>query len=126
MNAMTIKSWLGQVTTGIGALIGSSVVIALLTSQITLDQAVPGIVAAVIGLIWPENQQVVASARTVASDIEVLIPQFLTAYRSGLQHGAQAAVSPEVIPAPFAPVLGPIPGPVHAASSAVPAVPHSV
>jgi hypothetical protein len=65
---------------------------ALLTSQITLDQAIPGVIAAVIGLIWPENKQLAASAQTLASDAEVLIPQLLTAYRSGLQHGAQAAV----------------------------------
>jgi hypothetical protein len=94
MNTTTIKYWLGQVTTGIGALIGVPVVIAFLTSQITLDQATPGIVAAVIGLIWPENKQLAASAQTLASDAEVLIPQLLTAYRSGLQHGAQAAVPP--------------------------------
>ena len=94
MNATTIRSWLGQVTTGIGALIAVPVVMALLTSQITLGQAMPGIVAAVIGLIWPENKQLAASAQTLAAGAEVLIPQLLTAYRSGLQHGAQAAVPP--------------------------------
>ncbi len=94
MNATTFKFWLGQVTTGIGALIAVPVVIALLTSQITPDQAIPGIVAAVIGLIWPENKQLAASAQALASDAEVLIPQLLTAYRSGLQHGAQVAVPP--------------------------------
>jgi len=41
MNATTFKSWLGQVTTGIGALIAAPVVIALLSSQITLGQAIP-------------------------------------------------------------------------------------
>src|SRR5208282_5532395 len=56
MNATTFKSWLGQVTTGIGALIAAPVVIALLSAQITPEQAIPGIVAAVIGLIWPENK----------------------------------------------------------------------
>jgi hypothetical protein len=103
MNANTIRSWLGQVTTGIGALIGVPVVIALLTSQITLDQAAPGIIAAVIGLIWPENKQLAASAQALASNAEILIPQLLTAYRTGLQHGAQAAVPPPV------PKLAPIP-----------------
>jgi hypothetical protein len=94
MNASTFKSWLGQITTGIGALIAVPVVMALLTSQITLDQAIPGIVAAVIGLIWPENKQLAESAQTLASGAEVLIPQLLTAYRSGLQHGAQPVVPP--------------------------------
>lgn len=83
MNKTTFRSWLGQVTTGIGALIAVPVVIALLTHQITLEQAVPGIVAAVIGLVWPENKALAATALTVASNVEILIPQLLTAYRSG-------------------------------------------
>ena len=98
MNMTTFRSWLGQVTTGIGALIGGPVAIALLTHQITPEQAVPGIVAAVIGLVWPENKALAASALTVASSVEVLIPQLLTAYRSGLQHGAQAHVPPAATP----------------------------
>lgn len=90
MNATTLKTWFGQVTTGIGALIGAPVVIALMTHQITLDQAVPGIVAAVMGMIWPENKQLAGSAQTLAADAVVLIPQLLSAYHTGLQHGAQA------------------------------------
>lgn len=115
MNATTIRSWLGQVTTGIGALIAAPVVIALLSSQITPEQAIPGIVAAVIGLIWPENKQLAASAQTLASDAEVLIPQLLTAYRSGLQHGAQAAVPP---PAPKPAAIPPTPPAAPAAPQA--------
>jgi hypothetical protein len=38
-------------------------------------------VAAVIGLIWRENEQLAASAQTAASDVEALIPQLLTANR---------------------------------------------
>ena len=109
MNANTVRSWLGQVTTGIGALIGAPVVIALLTSQITLHQAIPGIVAAAIGLIWPENKQLAASAQTLASDAEVLIPQLLAAYRAGLQHGAQAAVPAAPTPAPSPAAPPPVP-----------------
>jgi hypothetical protein len=115
MNATTFKSWIGQVTTGIGALIAAPVVIALLSSQITLEQAIPGIVAAVIGLIWPENKQLAASAQTVASDAEVLIPQLLTAYRTGLQHAAQAPVPP---PAPT-------PAPISVIPPAAPAAPQA-
>jgi hypothetical protein len=112
MNRTTFRSWLGQVTTGIGALIAAPVVIACLTHQITPDQAVPGIIAAVIGLVWPENKALAASAMTVASNVEVLIPQLLTAYRSGLQHGAQAAV-----PQPTAPVVSLTAAPAVPASS---------
>jgi len=116
MNATTFKSWLGQITTGIGALIAAPVVIALLSSQITLNQAIPGIVAAVIGLIWPENKQLAGSAQTLASDAEVLIPQLLTAYRSGLQHSAQAAVPPPASK----------PTPVSATPPSAPATPQAV
>ena len=111
MTATTIRSWLGQVTTGIGAVIGVPVVIALLSSQITLDQAFPGIVAAIVGLIWPENKQLAASAQILASDAEVLIPQLLTAYRTGLHHGAQAAVpltAPKLAPISVAPPAAPV------------------
>jgi hypothetical protein len=113
MNSTAISSWLGQVTTGLGALIAAPVMIALLSRQITLDQAIPGIVAAVIGLIWPENKQFAASAQTIASDAEVLIPQLLAAYRTGLQHGTDTAApstpTPASIPAvpPAAPVTTP-------------------
>jgi hypothetical protein len=116
MNATTIRSWLGQVTTGIGALIALPVVIALLSSQITLDQAIPGIVAAVIGLIWPENKQLAISAQALASNAEVLIPQLLTAYRSGLLHGGQAAV----------PLAAPKLAPISVAPPAPPAAPHAI
>jgi hypothetical protein len=121
MKATPIRSWLGQVTTGIGALIAAPVVIALLTSQITPSQAVPGIVAAVIGLMWPENRQFAASAQTLASDAEVLIPQLLTAYRTGLQHGAQATAVPLTPTPALAPKLAPTPAVLPAA----PAIPQA-
>jgi hypothetical protein len=98
MNATTLKSWLGQVTTGIGALIGLPVVMALLTGQVTMAQAMPGIVAAVIGLIWPENKQLAGSAQTLVADAEVFVPQLMSAYRTGLQHGAAAVAPPVPLP----------------------------
>lgn len=112
MNANALKSWMGQVTTGIGTLIALPVVIALLAGQLTLGQAVPGIVAAVIGLIWPENKQLAGSAQTFASDAEVLIPQLLTAYRTGLQHGELAAGPRVVLPAANASTAAAAPAPV--------------
>ena len=91
MNATTLKAWAAQITTGIGALIGTPTVIALLTHQITPQQAIPPLVASVMGLLWPENKPLAQSAQTVAADMETLIPQLLTAYRTGLEHGAAAA-----------------------------------
>ena len=91
----TIKAWAGQITTGIGVLIGTPAVLAVLSRQMTIDQALPLLLASVIGLIYPENKPLAASVQTVATDAEVLIPQLLTAYRTGLQHGAQV-VAPAV------------------------------
>jgi hypothetical protein len=87
---MKFQAWAGQVTTGIGALIACPTAIAFLSGQITWQQAIPPMVAAVIGLIYPENKALGTSAQTVAADVEVLIPQLLTAYRTGLAHGAAA------------------------------------
>lgn len=112
----TLKTWSGQITTGIGALIGGPAVIGLLTHQLTLDQAIPLLIAAVIGLIFPENKALATSAQTTATDAEVLIPQLLTAYRTGLTHGAAAVAPPVQAPIPLAviPVVAPV-APVAAA-----------
>lgn len=111
MKATAFQAWYSQVTTGLGALICAPVMIALFSHQITLAQAVPGIVAAVIGLVWPENKQLAGSAQTVVADAEVLIPQLLTAYRTGLQHGAHAVAPP---PAPVPALADPNPTPAPA------------
>jgi hypothetical protein len=112
MNPTTLKAWSGQVTTGIGALIGCPAVIGLLTHQITLEQAIPLLIAAVIGLVFPENKSLATSAQTVATDAEVLIPQLLTAYRTGLTHGAAAVASMPMPPLPAAVIpAAPIPAP---------------
>ena len=97
----TIKAWAGQVTTGIGVLVATPAVLAVISHQMTIEQAMPLLVAAVIGVIYPENKTLAASAQTVTADAEVLIPQLLTAYRTGLQHGAAAAapVAPAAAPA---------------------------
>lgn len=94
MNAATLKQWAGQITTGIGAVLATPTVIALLSHQITWQEAIPPLVASIIALVWPENKALAASGQTTATDIEGL----LTAYRTGLQHGA--STTPIGIPTP--------------------------
>ena len=83
-----MKNWTGQVTTGLGVLVGTPVVIAWMTGQITTQVAIPGIVAAVIGLVWPENKPVAEAAQTITT---AMIPQLMAAYNHGLREGSAAA-----------------------------------
>jgi hypothetical protein len=100
-----MKAWLGQSTTGqgIGGMLG--ILAAVSSGQMTWQAAIPLLVGAVILIIWPQNKSLAQSAQTVASDVEVLIPQLLAAYRTGLQHGAAAVPSPAPAPPAAAPVI---------------------
>ena len=91
-----LNTWIGQVTTGHGAMILGPTLLAAGSGTIDWQTAVPFLAAGVIGLLWPENAAMQGAARTVAADVEALI----TAYRTGLSHGAAgdapaaAAVTP--------------------------------
>ncbi len=89
---MDIRSWLSQATTGggIAALLGTAS--ALAAGQLSLHQAIPVLVAGVVGLIWPENSGSKAAAETAATSIETLV----TAYRFGLQHGVTSGSTPTI------------------------------
>ena len=79
-----LNAWIGQVTTGHGAMILGPTLLAAASGTIDWQTAVPFLAAGVIGLLWPENTPMQGAARTVASDVEALI----TAYRAGIAHGA--------------------------------------
>ena len=94
-----LSTWIGQVTTGHGAMILGPALLAAASGTIDWKTAVPFLAAGVIGLLWPENTPMQGAARTVASDVEALI----TAYRTGLSHGAaDAPATPEQAAAPLA------------------------
>ena len=93
-----LNTWIGQVTTGHGAMILGPTLLATASGTIDWQTAIPFLAAGVIGLLWPENVPMQSAARTVASDVEAL----LTAYRTGLSHGA-ADTTPEAAPPPATP-----------------------
>jgi hypothetical protein len=94
-----LNTWIGQVTTGHGAMILGPTLLAVGAGTIDWQTAVPFLAAGVIGVLWPENTAMQGAARTVASDVEAL----LAAYRTGLSHGAAGNASeaaPAVTPSP--------------------------
>lgn len=88
-----LNTWIGQVTTGHGAMILGPTLFAAATGSMSWQTAAPFVAAGVIGLLWPENVPAQNAARTVADDVEALI----AAYRTGLDHAgtdADAATAP--------------------------------
>jgi hypothetical protein len=90
MNATTLKQWAMQITTGIGAILSSGAAIAILTHQVTWQQGYPALVAAAVAFFWPENPKAQAEATNLFTAVEPLIPVLLSAYKTGIQHGASA------------------------------------
>jgi hypothetical protein len=93
----SFSDWIGEVTTGHGAMILGPTLLAASTGTMSWSAAVPLLGAGVIGLFWPENAALKSAAQTVATDVETLI----AAYRAGLSHGA-AGGAPQAA-APSAP-----------------------
>lgn len=87
----SFSDWIGEVTTGHGAMILGPTVLAVSSGTMTWPTAVPFLAAGVIGLLWPENTALKGAAQTAATNVEALI----TAYRTGLSHGA-ASTAPDV------------------------------
>lgn len=80
----SLNDWIGEVTTGHGAMILGPTLLAALAGTMSWPTAVPLLAAGVIGLLWPENKAMKSAAQTAAADIETLVQ----AYRTGLSHGA--------------------------------------
>jgi hypothetical protein len=93
----SFSDWIGEVTTGHGAMILGPTLLAASTGTMSWLTAVPLLGAGIIGLLWPENAALKSATQTVATDVETLI----AAYRTGLSHGA-AGDAPEAA-APSAP-----------------------
>ncbi|HVC63584.1 MAG TPA: hypothetical protein VND19_24860 [Acetobacteraceae bacterium] len=91
----SLGTWIGEVTTGHGAMILGPTLLAASSGTMSWPTAVPLLAAGVIGLLWPENTALERAAMTTAIDIEALI----VAYRTGLSHGA-VGDAPDAIAAP--------------------------
>lgn len=70
---MTIKSWLGQSTTGTGIAAILASLGAVASGALTWQQALPLAIGGLAGIIWPENTGLNAQASAIASSIETLI-----------------------------------------------------
>jgi hypothetical protein len=91
----SLSTWIGEVTTGHGAMIVGPTLLAAASGSMSWSAAVPLLAAGVIGLAWPENTALKSAVQTTATDVEALI----AAYRTGLCHGA-AGDSSETTKAP--------------------------
>lgn len=115
----SLKSWLGQSTTGQGATGLAATLLALLSGTITMPQAIPALVGSLVLIAWPQNTALASAAEDAVKAIEPRIPtalQFseqtlgpiLLAYKTGLTHGA-ASVTPAVAAVPPTPIPTPAP-----------------
>jgi len=72
----SLKSWLGQVTTGHGFMILAPTLLSVFSGTTSWTSAVPFLVAGAIGLVWPENTALQSSAQTVATDVAGMIASY--------------------------------------------------
>ncbi len=110
MAKLSVPPWCRQVTTGIGAIIGTPAAIAIITHQVTLQQGWPALLAAAIAILWPENPQAQQTLVTAAEELEKAVPLAIALFR----HLA-------VAPPPVVPVVTPAPTPAPAPPTPAPA-----
>ena len=90
MNPNAFKSWIGQSTTGLGVAALLTTLSAVAAGQVTWQQAIPGLVAGIVGLIWPENKGAQAGASSLAADLI----QFIPVISAAVEHGKTIAPAP--------------------------------
>lgn len=93
MNVTSIKSWIGQTTTGFAAAGGLATLGAALTHQITWSQAVVPLAGAVVLALWPENK---SAATDVEAVVQALLPMIHTVFSHGVVAGS-AVAKPTVV-----------------------------
>lgn len=80
---MTMRSWLGQVTTGHGAMVLAPTLLAVAGGQMTWQQATPLLAVGAVGLLWPENVAAQTAAKDVATDAVALGNAFMAGHAQG-------------------------------------------
>ncbi len=80
------NGWLGQSTTGAGFATLIATVGSVATGTLSWQHAVPLVVGGLVGLIWPENTGMQATASTAAASLQNLIE----IYKAGLNTQGQA------------------------------------
>jgi hypothetical protein len=68
-----LTAWSGQVTTGHGFMIIAGTLLSVFTGSVTWTTAAPLLVAAVVGLVWPENTALQTAARATVTDVENVV-----------------------------------------------------
>jgi hypothetical protein len=91
----SLSTWIGEVTTGHGAMILGPTLLAAASGTMSWSTAVPFLAAGITGLLWPENTALKGAVQTTATDVEAVV----AAYRTGLYHGA-AAGAPDATEVP--------------------------
>jgi hypothetical protein len=72
----SLKSWLGEVTTGHGVAVLASTLLAVLSGTTTWAAAAPFLLAGLIGLVWPENTALQTAAQAAATDVTGMVTAF--------------------------------------------------
>ena len=72
----SLKSWLGEVTTGHGVMVLSGTLLSVLAGTMNWSTAAPLLAAGVIGLIWPENTALQAAGQAVATDVAGVVAAY--------------------------------------------------
>ena len=112
----TPRDWMGEITTGHGAMILAPTLLAVASEAMTWETAAPLLAAGLIGLIWPERRPMAqdpgkdaqAGAAHPAAAPEALhhpasVHTVVAAYRLGIDH----ATSQDPGPIPSKPTLVP-------------------
>ena len=71
-----LTAWSGQVTTGHGFMIIAGTLFSVFTGSVTWTSAAPLLVAAVVGLVWPENTALQTAARATVTDVENVVAAY--------------------------------------------------
>jgi hypothetical protein len=71
-----LTAWSGQITTGHGCMIIAGTLFSVFTGSITWTAAAPLLVAAAVGLVWPENTALQTAARAAVTDVENVVAAY--------------------------------------------------
>jgi hypothetical protein len=92
----TIKTWLGQSTTGQGMAGLLTIFAAVASGAMTWQSGLVSLVPAVVLIVWPQNMGLAKASGTLTSDVEAILPLVLSAFNHGVASGTAAAA---VVPA---------------------------
>lgn len=89
-----LSTWIGEVTTGHGAMILGPTLLAASSGTMAWSTAVPFLAAGVVGLLWPENVALKSATQTTVTNIETLVE----AYRTGTNNDTTVDASDAAVP----------------------------